>query len=39
MKEKYPRVKIKKSNEMAKRLSIRIPILVISSTFIKDILS
>jgi len=35
MEEKYPRVKIKESNEIAKRLPIGIPILVISSAFIK----
>jgi len=39
MKEKSLRVKLNKSNEMAKRLPIRIPIIVISSAFIKDILS
>ena len=35
MEEKCPRVKVKESNEMAKRLPIRIPILVTSSAFIK----
>ena len=39
MEEKSLRVKLKKSNKMAKRLPIRIPIIIISSAFIKDILS
>jgi len=39
MEEKSLRVKLKKSNEMAKRLPIRILIIVISSAFIKDMLS
>ena len=37
--EKGPRIKLKKSNKMAKRLSIGIPILVIPSAFIKNMLS
>ena len=36
---KYPRVKLKKSNEMAKRLPIGISIIVIPSALVKDILS
>jgi len=37
--EKYSRVKLKKSNEMDKRLPISIPIIVISSILMRDILS
>jgi len=36
---KCSRVKLKKSNEMDKRLSISIPIIVISSILMRDILS
>jgi len=35
MEGKYSRVKLKKSNDIAKRLSIEIPIIVIPSTLMK----
>jgi len=35
---KFPRVKLKKSNEIAKRISIRILIIVIPFALMKDIL-
>ena len=37
--EKGLRIKLKKSNKMAKRLPIRILILVIPSAFMKNVLS
>jgi len=37
MEEKYLRVKLKKSNEMTKRLPIRIPIIFILYVLVKNI--
>ena len=39
MEEKGPRIIFKKCNKVTQRLPIRIPIVVISSTLIKDMVS
>ena len=39
MKGKYPSVKLKKCNEVIKRLFIEIPVVIISPTLMKDVMS
>jgi len=38
MKEEYFWIKFKKSNEILQQLSVKIPIFVISSTIVKDMI-